>query len=199
MDIKKFPSQFNGEISIVKIDNETRVMVNKFVESGIEVEQIWTEAFDKLIDKNEKIKKILILGFATGSIVNLINKRWKNAKITGVEIDPVMIQIAKDYFPQNLENVKIINQDAIKYLKTTTENFDLIILDCYLYGEIQPALTQEVEFLADLKNIGKIILINQLTGLKKEERLKKVEFIRELNEHFPIKIVKLPFNVMIGF
>lgn len=198
---KKISSKFNNEIALVQTDDEYRVMVNGFVESGLEVEEIWTQAFEKLIPADEKVNNVLILGFATGSVVKLIKKSWPNSKITAVEIDPVMIEIAREYFPENLKDVDIKNLDAVEFIESLPQklSFDLVIMDCYLNGHVQPENTKTIDFLLKLKKIGKYILMNQLILPNSEDRMKKVEFLRDLNQSYPVKIFRLPFNVMIEF
>jgi spermidine synthase len=63
-----------------------------------------------------------------------------------VELDPVVVKVAKEYFKvAESPTLKIHNQDGRMFLKRTSETYDLIILDAYTksrYGSsIPPHLT----------------------------------------------------------
>lgn len=76
---------------------------------------------------------ILLLGVAGGSVVKtLVNEIEYKGKITGVEIDSDMIQIANDYF--NLDQIKqleIIIDDAFEFVLKTKHQYNLIIIDIF--------------------------------------------------------------------
>lgn len=74
---------------------------------------------------------LLILGLGAGSEVPLYNQTYNVKNITGVEIDPLIIDLGKKYFDLNETNVKTINGDAYLFLDTTTDTYDQIILDLF--------------------------------------------------------------------
>lgn len=84
-------------------------------------------------DKIVKMEHILLLGVAGGSVVKtLVNEIDYKQKITGVEIDPDMIQIANEYF--NLSEIKqleVVIDDAFEFVLKTKEKYDLIIIDIF--------------------------------------------------------------------
>lgn len=200
MDKKTFTSLYNGEIELVTTQGKKTLLVNGYEESGAEVEKIWQAALDKFISPSQKIQRILILGFAAGSVVDLLNKRWPGCKITGVEIDPVMTMIAKEFFAENIQGVDIVIQDATHYVANLppTLNYDLAIVDCYLEGSSQPDNTKTLDFLIKIKHIAHRVLINQLL-VPTSERMKKAEFLRDLHAKYPIELLRLPFNAMISY
>jgi spermidine synthase len=77
-------------------------------------------------------KSTLILGVAGGNISNLFNQYFPDMKITGIEIDPLVVEVGKQFFntTQN-PNTKIITEEARNYLAHTSEKYDLIVLDTY--------------------------------------------------------------------
>jgi len=81
----------------------------------------------------QKMESILVLGVAGGSVIKtLANEIHFKGKITGVEIDPEIIEIANTYFSLNkIPNLKIIIDDAFEFVLKTDENFDLIIIDIF--------------------------------------------------------------------
>jgi spermidine synthase len=85
--------------------------------------------FDKII----KMNHVLILGVAGGSVVKtLVDEIKFEGRITGVEIDPEIIQLANDYFKLNeIQQLEIVIDDAFEFVLTTKEKYDLIIIDVF--------------------------------------------------------------------
>ncbi len=79
------------------------------------------------------MQHILVLGVAGGSVIKTLTNEinYKN-KITGVEIDPDVIEIANKYFHLNqIKNLNIIIDDAFEYVLKTKNKYDLIIIDIF--------------------------------------------------------------------
>lgn len=80
-----------------------------------------------------KMNHILVLGVAGGSVIKTLNKEigYKN-KITGVEIDPNVIKIAKKYFElDSISNFDLTLGDAFEFILKTKHKYDLIIIDIF--------------------------------------------------------------------
>lgn len=75
------------------------------------------------------LNSLLILGLGTGSEVPLYNQIYNVKNITGVEIDPLIINLGKKYFGLDVPNLKIITGDACLFLDTTKDTYNQIILD----------------------------------------------------------------------
>lgn len=76
---------------------------------------------------------ILLLGVAGGSVVKtLVDEIEYKGKITGVEIDSDMIQIANDYFNLNeIKQLEVIIDDAFEFVLKTKQQYNLIIIDIF--------------------------------------------------------------------
>ena len=81
----------------------------------------------------QKLENILVLGVAGGSVIQTLRNDFKvNAKITGVEIDPDVIELANRYFKLNsMSNLELIIADAFEFVTTTNTTYDLIIIDIF--------------------------------------------------------------------
>ena len=81
----------------------------------------------------KEMNHILVLGVAGGSVIQTLSKEiGYKGKITGVEIDADVIQIANDYFKLNqFPNLEIIIDDAFEFVLKTKEKYDLIIIDVF--------------------------------------------------------------------
>lgn len=198
-----FHSPFNGAIELVPENDSYTLLVGGYIQSGTIMEKVWKEAFKSLVPRL-KAKNVLILGLGAGSITPVIRKANQNSSIVGVEIDEVMIKIAQDYFPENLQNIDVKVDDAIRFVNQLVKKkqkgpiFDLIVVDCYI-GDKQPEDTKTLKFLVSLKTIGKTVLVNQLFLPNKPSELKKISFLKQLDKYYPAKILKLPYNIIIVY
>ena len=101
---------------------------------------------------NRDIRRVLMLGLGGGSIQRAYQHYYTNVMVDTVEIDPVVVKVAEEYFKvKETPTLKIHNQDGRIFLSRTSENYDVIILDAYTksrYGSsIPPHLTTK-EFFA---------------------------------------------------
>ena len=82
----------------------------------------------------KKVNSILLLGLGGGSVIETLRIDFHYLKpIVAIDIDPVIIDIAKNEF--NLkedENLQIICEDALKFMQSNTHEFDLIIIDLFI-------------------------------------------------------------------
>jgi spermidine synthase len=83
-------------------------------------------------------KKMLIVGLGGGSIPKKVQKEFPAMEIDAVEIDPEVVQIAKNHFNvRENKNLKIHAQDGRLFLSRTTQQYDIIMLDAY-YTDAMP-------------------------------------------------------------
>ena len=85
--------------------------------------------FEKIAAMNH----VLVLGVGGGSVIKTIVDEIKfKGKITGVEIDPEIIEIANTYFKINtINNLEIVIDDAFEFILKTKDTYDLIIVDVF--------------------------------------------------------------------
>jgi spermidine synthase len=83
-------------------------------------------------------KKILIIGLGGGSIPKKLQKEFPALEIDVVEIDPEVIQIAKNHFNVRESNrLHLHAQDERLFLTRTANQYDIILLDAY-YADAMP-------------------------------------------------------------
>jgi spermidine synthase len=115
------------------------------------------------------INDVLILGFGTGSVSQIINKYKSDCKIDGVEIDKKVIELGEKYFNTlSLENTVIHCDAADTFVKECSHKYDLIIIDVYNDVTVPPELETE-NFLYDLKNALKedgMVVFNKFINSK---------------------------------
>jgi len=91
--------------------------------------------------------KVAILGLAGGTAARQITAAYgTGVDITGVEIDPAIVDVAHRYFHLNEPNVHVEVQDARYWLATRGGRYDLIAMDAYRQPYIPFHLTTKEFF-----------------------------------------------------
>lgn len=106
-------------------------------------------ALENIKPELEKAQNALILGFGMGSITWMIRNLYNNnIHITGVEYDKWILEQFKQYY--SFKNIEFINEEANKYLKNSTEKFDLIFVDLFT-DDYVPEEFQSIDFFKEIK------------------------------------------------
>lgn len=84
----------------------------------------------------ENTRRILVLGVGGGTVIRQLRRYSQVDSITGVELNPIHLQVARRFFGVNKNMATLYQADAIAWLKQYQgPPFDLIIED--LFGEEQ--------------------------------------------------------------
>lgn len=149
-------SKFNGHLRVLKTwGMGTYIQAGGLTQSGGIVESIWKSTLKQLKSDESQVTSCLILGLGGGTLAKLLRKKYPDAKITGIEIDPIMIELGKKYLDLDKYNVDIKIQDAFKFLEKNKNKYDLLIVDTYLGDKY-------VEFIGLNPAIAKITVFNRL-------------------------------------
>lgn len=207
--IATFHSEFNGEIQLIKFMNSLRLEVEGLTQSGDVMVWIWSQAIKNLFPKNFSPESILLLGLGGGSALFWFRRRFPKSHLTVVEIDPVMIEIARKYFHiGRIKDLTIVNQDAVEFIKncklqTSTksrsasggDHWSLILMDCY-QGFKTPAGFVDVKVLQKMKRAGENVLLNRLYW--DQHKTATDDFVAKISHHFRIKSVYTASNLIIS-
>lgn len=138
----------------------------------------YMKAFRNVIEENPEIKRVLMLGGAGFQFPKFFVKNYPDKIIHVVEINPLSIHLARKYFFLNdLEKdfgaessgrLKIILGDGADYLKTTKEEYDIIINDAYHSNIADPYLTsaEGTSLIKSRLTEGGIYCLNLITSLE---------------------------------
>ena len=131
----------------------------------------------------KRVNSILLLGLGGGSVIETLRQDFNFQKqITAIDIDPVIIEIARtEYQLETNSNTTIICDDALKFIKGNTSKFDLIIVDLFIDIHV-PKPFLELPFWNDVitsKSSSGIILFNASLEEEKSKELKSIiEFLK---------------------
>jgi len=118
------------------------------------------------------IKRVLVIGLGGGTVPKRFVRDYPQVTVDAVEIDPAVITIAKRYFDvKESARLKIHESDGRRFLRTTKEKWDLILLDAY-YSDSVPFFLTTKEFFTLAKahlNPGGVLcnnVVGQVSGPK---------------------------------
>jgi spermidine synthase len=127
----------------------------------------YTEYFHMAWLWNAKITNVLMIGLGGGSAQRSLAEYHPGVIIETVEIDPMVAQIARQYFDFNVtDSQKVRIEDGRVWLRRSTTRQDLIVLDAYIAGRYGSAIPQHLatkeffEIVRDHLNTNGIVAYN---------------------------------------
>jgi spermidine synthase len=173
-------SKYNGHLKVSRsLGFGTYIQADGLTQSGGIVETIWKSTL-KQINKliNQPINSCLILGLGGGTAAKLIRKNWPGAKIVGIDIDPIMVELGKKYLGLAEYGVKIIIADAYNLPNLPNfpnRKFDLITVDLY-QGDKFPEKFENINFINCARTVlaqDGVVVFNRLYyGNKRPQTVK---------------------------
>lgn len=106
---------------------------------------------------------MLIIGLAGGTSARVAKKFFPDLQVEGVEIDPLVGELARRFFGLAPEQVKIHIADGRVFLRRSLEKYDFILVDVFRDGAFVPVHLTTREFFAELRahlNPGGIVWMN---------------------------------------
>jgi spermidine synthase len=112
---------------------------------------VFRKAFSQFNIRERDISNALMLGFGTGSVASILCDEYKkDVHLTGVEKDPVVIDLAKKYFHiDRYKNLSLHIEDAGDFVENCDKKFDLVVVDIFVGADV-PEKFREEKFLAGL-------------------------------------------------
>ncbi len=103
-------------------------------------------------------RRVLIVGLGGGAMVRFLSHYEPQVHIDAVEIDPAVVRLADQYFGvRSGGNVRVHTANGVTFVESTTEHYDLILMDAFLRPSSDtdstgvPAGLKTLEFLRRLK------------------------------------------------
>jgi len=202
--IEQVESKYSTILNISFYKGRYLLSTRNAVYSFAEKYDSFADAFQQLNVGKRDIQKVLILGFGLGSIPQILNQEYKiNCHYTAVEIDPMVIHLAKEYgyMPQQ-SKIEIFCADASDFVKAEQDKYDLICVDVFIDDTVPESAESEV-FLYNLKRILKDngLLIYSRLNVDNIQKTTNNSFKRE---HFkkvfsPSKEIETRGNLMLVY
>jgi len=174
--IYEVESDFNGKISVIEVGQTRKLSVGGIVQSvnwdsSSAARQVWGRLVENLHEQQPDLKSVLVLGLGGGSVQHLLSKKFPDIHITSVEIDKVIVDVAKKYFSlDEIPNHRIIVGDALKVIAIPEEygipqnSFQAVLVDIFC-GQKYPDLGTSGNFFAGIKNLvvpGGLVIFNRI-------------------------------------
>jgi len=115
-------------------------------------------------------RRVLIVGLGGGAMVRFLTHHEPTVQIDAVEIDPVVVRLADQFFGvRSGGNVRVHTADAVAFVASTADRYDLILMDAFLRPSSDtdptgvPTTLKTLEFLGRLKQAlapGGVIAFN---------------------------------------
>jgi spermidine synthase len=150
--------------------------------------RVFEEAFARLHLEKHRFRDALLLGCGAGSVVQILRGRYSSdCAITAVEIDPVVIELAREHFLiDRVKGLEIVCADAREFVEHEKRRFDLVVVDLFVDDQV-PAPFRTREFLESLRKLlapGGWLVFNAIDDTKEAEA-EADELERSLNVVFP--------------
>ena len=116
------------------------VFHSQYNENSLFTGSLWDIlALPALLSPPNTIKTVLVLGVGGGSVIQTLLKLINPTSITGIELNPTHLYIAKRYFKLTDKRIQLVEADAIEWIKHYKgPKFDLILEDLYGENEGEP-------------------------------------------------------------
>jgi spermidine synthase len=103
-------------------------------------------------------RRVLVVGLGGGAMVRFLAHHEPDVRIDAVEIDPAVVRLADQYFGvRSGRNVRVVTADAVAFVQSTEERYDVILMDAFLRPSSDtddtgvPTRLKTVEFLGRVK------------------------------------------------
>ncbi len=174
---RRFPSAINGTLEVTYVNGKKVLDTENANYSYGSLQKILEIGLTK-VDLNA-VENILLLGMGGGSVIHSLQNTFEYSKnIVAVEIDPEVIKLAKEEFGiTTSKKLQIIEGDAFQFIKTSTEKFQLIIIDLFIDTHVPPIFYGKVfcKNVANLLQNNGSFLFN--VGINLEKKSKTLETV----------------------
>jgi len=136
----------------------------------------------------------LLLGLGAGTLAHLLTRQAPAVRITGVDIDPGIIDFARRYFDLALPNLEVIVADAFDYVARCTQPFDYVAVDLFRGAAFHRGVLARpfLQRLAAIAGPDGDIVINMYRDHRSDGFLRRIGRILEV-----ARVDRLPCNVLV--
>ena len=154
--LEEIESPINGKLIVVSaLAWGVHIKGGGLTQSGGVAEKVWHTSLKETRKIKKSVKTCLVLGLGGGGVIRAIKRFWPRVVITGVEIDPIMIELGTKYMNLKDNRTKIVIGDAMKFVKQQIEKkkkYDLVLVDMYV-GDTIPSKFVTPAFYTSIKKL----------------------------------------------
>ncbi len=196
--LSSYQSLHNGKLELWLIDGKKILNSANANLSYDSLHRVFQQIFHKINIQKKPPAQVLLLGLGGGSVpCILLEELQLNCKITAIEHDPMMIELAiKEFNITRFKTLEIIESDAYEYVMHCNNKFDLIIVDLFL-DDYVPLLFCEEEFntaLIKLLDPGYILFNFINKNLAQANQFEKLQLLYNLQRNLLVNNYHLDGN-----
>lgn len=174
---RRFRTEHSGWMEIIEADGETYFDTEYANYSYGTLQRILSFGLSQCASPN--MRNVLILGLGGGSVVHSLRKETGYmGKITAVDIDKVIIEVAMNEFGLSADRkLSVIHTDALDFVATTDQRHDLIVVDLFIHTQV-PEVFYDVPFWLDIHRLLKkkgMVIFNASVGAKGMSNLRNMK------------------------
>ncbi len=186
--LEEINSPINGHL-VVKTDYTWGThIVSKITQSGGVLKKVWGPTLKKLKHKYfiHKPTSALILGLGGGTAAFQLGETFPDTKVTGVELDPIMVDLGKKYLEWDSQ-AQVVIADATKAVAKFIKEgktYDLVLVDMYVGEEVPEQISNDkfIKQVSGLVNKNGFIVFNRTYYGKKRDEAHAFE--KKLEKYF---------------
>ena len=190
--IKKFTNNSGKEYKTLEVDTGYESIASG--EKNLTAEYL--KYYDLFNYYQENTENVLMIGGAAYTYPSYFLEQYKDKKIDVVEIDSKMTELAEKYFDLNTQNknLNIYHEDGRRYINTTQNKYDCILIDAFKGLNVPFQLTTEEALIQAKRNLNEngIVITNIISALDgKNANFIKYEYATYKKVFKDVKIFKV--------
>jgi spermidine synthase len=91
------------------------------------------------------VKTLLMLGVGGGTAIHQYRRICAPRHMTGIEFNPVHLQIAEEFFDCRGPDIKLIQADAYDWIKHSRARFDVLVDDLFVDTSTDPVRPNDID------------------------------------------------------
>lgn len=135
------------------------------------LQKVFEEALFQLQIRRRNVNSCLVLGLGAGSVVKSLRDKFRiKAPVDGVELDPEVIRLGKEWFGLGeIDGLSVFNMDANEFLEKNAKKYDLILVDIFFDTQVPSNVSSRAFIDACVHHLEKDGLLLMNTMLEEEE------------------------------
>ncbi|HXK52963.1 hypothetical protein H6802_02465 [Candidatus Nomurabacteria bacterium] len=157
-------SDFSKSLKVVKVGTTKKLINNGVIHSVAHDSKsaealVWGNMVQVIKEQEPELQSVLVMGLGGATFQHLLAKAYPGVHIVSVEIDPVVVDIARTHFrADEIPNHSIIVADACAVVVSPEkyglrkQSFSAVVVDIFI-GDVYPDLGNSGNFFSLLKSM----------------------------------------------